>query len=41
VAEEELEKVKGNVKEMMEGVHPLKVPLVVHVGVGKNWEEAH
>ncbi len=41
VAEGELENVREKVKELMEGVYPLKVPLVVHVGVGKNWEEAH
>jgi DNA polymerase-1 len=29
------------VRERMEGVHPLAVPLVVGVGVGDNWREAH
>ena len=41
VAQGELEEVKERVKDLMEGVYPLKVPLVVHIGVGKNWEEAH
>jgi DNA polymerase-1 len=29
------------VRELMEGVLPLRVPLVVDVGVGRNWREAH
>jgi DNA polymerase-1 len=29
------------VKEKMEGVVKLDVPLVVDIGVGKNWAEAH
>jgi DNA polymerase-1 len=28
------------IKEIMEAVHPLDVPLVVDVGSGKNWNEA-
>ncbi len=31
----------GIVRMHMEGVAPLRVPLVVEVGVGKNWREAH
>jgi DNA polymerase I-like protein with 3'-5' exonuclease and polymerase domains len=27
------------VREHMEQVYPLKVPLVVEVGVGKNWRD--
>ncbi len=41
VAQGELDLVKDRVKELMEKVYPLQVPLVVHIGVGKNWEEAH
>jgi len=41
VAPQEMEEVKGKVKEIMEGVYPLGIPLVVHMGTGKNWEEAH
>ena len=41
VAQGELDLVRDTVKDLMEGVYPLKVPLVVHIGVGKNWEEAH
>jgi len=41
IASQEMEEVEGKVKEIMEGVYPLDVPLVVHIGTGKNWEEAH
>jgi DNA polymerase-1 len=27
--------------ELMSGVASLRVPLVVDVGVGRNWDEAH
>ncbi len=39
VAEEELEAMTILVREQMENVHPLTVPLVVEVGVGKNWRD--
>ncbi len=39
--EEEVEKVSQMVKDAMEGVYKLKVPLKVDVGIGDNWEEAH
>jgi DNA polymerase-1 len=29
------------IQEIMEKVHPLDVPLVVDVGHGKNWNDAH
>jgi DNA polymerase I len=38
--EEELE-MRALVKQEMEGVIPLKVPLVVDMGWGKNWSDAH
>ena len=38
--EEEVEEVSAKVKEIMEGVLPLRVPLKVDVGVGPNWLEA-
>ncbi|MDX1762903.1 MAG: DNA polymerase I [bacterium] len=41
VPEEELEAVRGIVKQGMEEVVQLKVPLVVEMGVGRNWSEAH
>ncbi len=41
VEEEILEQVKTIVKEEMEGAMELKVPVVVDLGVGDNWLEAH
>ncbi len=37
--EEETEILRSLVKEQMEQVHPLKVPLLVEIGVGKNWRD--
>jgi DNA polymerase-1 len=41
VPEAELDAVKANVRALMQDVHRLDVPLVVDVGVGSNWDEAH
>jgi DNA polymerase-1 len=41
VPESEVEAVRALVCERMEGVLPLRVPLVVDAGVGRNWREAH
>jgi DNA polymerase-1 len=41
VPEEEIERVKKLVRELMEGVMSLRVPLQVDLGTGKNWAEAH
>ncbi len=41
VKEDELDSVKDLVKEEMEGVMELKVPLKVEIGYGKDWAEAH
>jgi len=41
VPPEELDAVKTLVKEIMEGVWDLKVPLKVNVEYGKNWAEIH
>ncbi len=41
VPEPELDLVKAKVKELMQGVAQLDVALVVDVGVGSNWDEAH
>jgi len=39
VPEIELETVRSLVREQMESVHPLTVPLLVEIGVGKNWRD--
>ena len=41
VPEGELGKVRERLPGLMTGVAKLKVPLVVDVGVGRNWDEAH
>ncbi|RLA86014.1 MAG: DNA polymerase I [Deltaproteobacteria bacterium] len=41
VKEEELERAKEMVKEEMEGVSELRVPLKVEISAGKNWGEIH
>ncbi|MBF0185749.1 MAG: DNA polymerase I [Magnetococcales bacterium] len=41
VPENELEQIKPLVREAMEGVWSLSVPLKVDIGVGHNWAEAH
>ncbi len=41
VAREELEQIREMVRYEMENVMPLRVPLVVDIGVGNNWLEAH
>lgn len=41
VLEEEKEKAKALIKEEMEKVVKLSVPLKVDIGIGKNWAEAH
>lgn len=41
VAEKDLEKVIPQIKKAMEEAVALSVPLVVDVGVGGNWDEAH
>jgi DNA polymerase-1 len=38
--ENELEAARGIVKTEMEGAFPMRVPLRVGIGVGKNWKEA-
>ncbi len=39
VPEDELDVMRSLVREQMEQVHPLLVPLVVEIGVGKNWRD--
>jgi DNA polymerase-1 len=41
VPEPELGRVKKELPALMTGVATLRVPLVVDIGVGRNWDEAH
>lgn len=41
VAEADIEEAKANIKTIMESALNLKVPLVVDIGQGSNWDEAH
>jgi DNA polymerase-1 len=41
VPQEELNSAARLVKEEMEGVYPLHIPLKVDINWGKNWGEAH
>lgn len=41
VPERELDVVIPMIREKMEGVYPLSVPLKVDIGKGQNWDEAH
>jgi DNA polymerase-1 len=41
VFEDELETAEEIVRKEMASTLPLNVPVVVEVGVGKNWYEAH
>jgi DNA polymerase-1 len=41
VPEEELATVRDALPRLMGGVAELKVPLLVEIGVGANWDEAH
>ena len=41
VAREDLDALSAGVRERMESAAQLEVPLVVDVGCGDNWDEAH
>jgi DNA polymerase-1 len=41
IEQEEVDRIKKIVRYEMENAAPLKVPLIVDLGVGKNWLEAH
>ncbi|MCG6880245.1 MAG: DNA polymerase I [Deltaproteobacteria bacterium] len=41
VPEEEVDELVSMIREEMEGVYPLRVPLKVDIGTGLNWDEAH
>jgi DNA polymerase-1 len=40
VPESELDEVHALVEDKMQNVHPLSVPILVDIGVGKNWRDA-
>jgi DNA polymerase-1 len=39
VPEPEVETMRTLVRDQMENVHPLTVPLLVEVGIGQNWRD--
>jgi DNA polymerase-1 len=41
VPEGELDAVRDGLRERMQSVAQLEVPLIVDVGVGANWDQAH
>jgi DNA polymerase-1 len=41
VPDEEVETIRRLLPQKMEHVAVLRVPLIVEVGVGRNWDEAH
>jgi DNA polymerase-1 len=41
VPPDELQEATRLIKEIMEGVWQLKVPLKINVAQGRNWDEAH
>ena len=41
IAASDVDKVRGPISDYMTGAADLKVPLVVDIGVGSNWDEAH
>ena len=41
VPEAELDAVREGLRERMQGVAELEVPLIVELGTGANWDEAH
>ena len=41
VPQDEVERIKALVRDSMEGVMSLSVPLLVDLGLGSNWAEAH
>jgi len=41
VPADRVEEAKAKVREVMETVFPLDVPLVVNVGAGPTWADAH
>ena len=41
MSESRLEEARARIVDCMQGAAELRVPLVVDVGVGRNWDEAH
>jgi DNA polymerase-1 len=41
VAEDQLERCKASIRDLMCSAADLNVPLVVDIGIGNNWDEAH
>ena len=41
VPEQELAEIPEKLKTMMQDITKLKVPLVIDIGIGNNWGEAH
>jgi DNA polymerase-1 len=41
VSDAEVDQLDSLVRDRMESVYALEVPLVVEVGLGSNWREAH
>jgi len=41
VREDRIEKISAGVRERMAGAAELAVPLIVDIGIGENWDEAH
>ena len=41
VAESQAAKYKKEIDKLMSGAAELRVPLLVDIGIGKNWDEAH
>jgi DNA polymerase-1 len=41
VREESVESARETIKQLMEHAIQLSVPLIVSIGVGMNWDEAH
>jgi DNA polymerase-1 len=41
IAASDVDKVRGPISDYMTGAADLRVPLVVDIGVGSNWDEAH
>ncbi len=41
VAESQIDELHDNVQKLMQGAADLDIPLIVDIGIGSNWDEAH